>query len=201
MSNVSNVPGLDRPDGIHTCYEGHGCAPDNPPAPAKKRGRPPKTKPDSSTAEQGTLNPQVEGSNPSPAAKEPKPPGAITRFVADDGKTLDLDGWEEILAAFLKHRCSLPRTAKELKIPLGTLRRWAKDDAFKEALDGVRQIVADEVLSQYVEKALDPLERNPAWKIFFLKKNVAAYADKVGKVEPKIEIVIQDKTFDKKVSA
>jgi hypothetical protein len=123
----------------------------------------------------------------------------LTAFVLDDGVELTEDELESILQTYASNLCSLPRTAKSLGIPLGRLRRWAKDGRLSEALASLKELQNEEILYAYTQKALDPYERNPAYKIFYLKKNVSEYADK-PKPAAKVEIVLTDGAFTKKAT-
>ncbi len=161
------------------CPLGHeGCASTH------KRGRPRKV--------------QEEALAPAPPAPEPNPTlGRLTRFVRDDGRSFEPDLWEPILEGYFTNRGNLTKVAKELEIPLGVLRRWKRENKdFSDALDTVRDIINDQIVAQLTDRALDPTERNPAWKIFFMKKNIAQYADR-PKENQKIELTISDSTFKK----
>lgn len=146
----------------------------------RKRGRPRK----------------VDPLEPAPPAPEPTPEvGILTRFTGDDGRSLNPDQWELILRTFLDAKANLTRTARELGIPLGVLRRWKRENKdFSEALETIREIINDQIIAQLTDRALDPTERNPAWKIFFMKKNIPQYADR-PKENQKVELVISDTTF------
>lgn len=122
--------------------------------------------------------------------------------MLDDGKTLDPDTFPDILETYHRVRCSLVKTAKELVIPLGTLRRWRKQNKeFGEALTALDEMLVDEVRQVYIEKALDPTTKNPAYAIFFLKANDPKYANAGLKKTPDpIKIVIEDKTFGREKS-
>lgn len=164
----------------------------------------------SSAVERLAVNQVVGGSTPPPeasvahlASEAPPatvpPAGVLSAFVGDDGRSLDPASWEGILRAYAHARCSLVKTAKTLALPLGTLRRWVKEDqAFGEALAGIKAMMDDTIHAQYLDRVLNPDERNPAWAIFYLKQNLDQYAAKTGKNTAKVEIVIADATFANK---
>jgi hypothetical protein len=133
-----------------------------------------------------------------PVAPDPIRVG-LAAFVVDDGEVLDPDDLPDLLACYQTNRCSMVKTARALGLSLGTLRRWRKNDkALAEALATLDEMLVDEVRDLYVAKALDPATRNPAYAIFFLKKNDPRYADAKDKRDGRVEIVIKDKTFERK---
>ena len=110
----------------------------------------------------------------------------------------DVPGFQDrLVEAYYGERGSLPKVCKTLGLSYLSLKKLIKDNPpLKEAIRGVDEILADEVHQLFLERVLDPTDRHPAWKIFYLKKNVPLYADRPPSEKAiQINLTFQDNTL------
>ncbi|MDR7528649.1 MAG: hypothetical protein QN130_12310 [Armatimonadota bacterium] len=125
-----------------------------------------------------------------------KVPRGLAKFLQDDGRPWDPELLDSILGHFFAARTSLPRTARMLDIPLGTLRRWIDEEPeLARGLQAVVELVHDRAHQLYLDRVFDATQKNPAWAIFWLKKNIPTYFDSRERDRPTIQIVVRDATF------
>lgn len=123
----------------------------------------------------------------------------VALFVQPDSHELTPPLQDIILEEVYRCNGSLVKACQTLNIPYGTVKKWKRSiPEFKEALDLIQEVIMDEVHDQYMGHVLDSDERNPAWKIFYLKAHDLRYkfADKPSSQKaPTINIVFTDSTF------
>lgn len=98
---------------------------------------------------------------------------------------------DRIVESYYGERGSLPRTCRTLGLSYRAVAKLRKDhEGLREALKAVDEILADEVHQQFLDHVYDRDDKNPAWKIFYLKKNDPKYADRPPGDKP-IQINLQ----------
>jgi hypothetical protein len=108
-----------------------------------------------------------------------EPPEKFLELLKPDDHAFNEEILEKVLETYYSNRGSLMRTARELNISYHTLKTWKdKYDDFREKLMMVDDLIRDTVHDLFMGKVLDPDERNPAWRIFYLKKHDPRYSDK-----------------------
>mgnify|MGYP001595889319 CR=1 FL=1 len=86
---------------------------------------------------------------------------------------------DKLAETYYTCRGSLPKTCLALGLSYQAVLKLRKDNEdFKELFTTLDELLVDEVRHQFMGNVLDPNERNPAWKIFYLKKNDPRYADR-----------------------
>ena len=102
---------------------------------------------------------------------------------------------EDLVESYYRQRGSLVLVARELGRPVQPLfQRRETDTALAAVLDLVDEIIRDEVHAQFMQKVLDPAERMPAWKIFYLKNRDRRYAER-PKPSRAVRLTIGDRRF------
>lgn len=121
-------------------------------------------------------------------------PRGLAAFVRDDGASWAPERLDEVLGYYFASRGSLPRTARRLGVPYGTLHRWiAEHEEVREALRRVDEILQDRAHQLYLDRVYDPEQKNPAWAIFWLKKNIPRYFEAgERKLVHRLEVVVRD---------
>lgn len=104
-----------------------------------------------------------------------------------------------LLDSYYKNNGSMMKVATENGIPFTDLHhRRLQDHAFGKCLDLIDEMHKDEVHAQFMDKVKDGKERNPTWKIFYLKNHDPRYAEKAAKEAraPSVVINIRDARFE-----
>jgi hypothetical protein len=110
----------------------------------------------------------------------------------------DLAPINAILESYYRNRGSLAGAARALGVSYYQLRKCVRRDAaLKEALEAVWEFLKDEAHAQFMGKVLDPTEKNPTWKIFFLKNHDPRYEERKDGKGAKVTINIGDSNFEK----
>lgn len=121
--------------------------------------------------------------------------GKLAKIVLDDGRPLPLK-WDGFLLSYLRNYCSLTQTAVQMNIPLGSVRRWIRDEPdFAEALKTIRQIMLDQIDQICARRALNPKEATTSWAQFYLRQHSEDRPTKRTKSKP---VVFGDGTFERK---
>lgn len=101
--------------------------------------------------------------------------------------------FDEVVACYgILHRACL-----RLGLNYNTVRDHIQDRPhLKEKYQFAKHIFTKEVEYQYLDRVIDPNERNPAWKIYWMKNQHPEYLDKKG-VAPSIVVNISDDSTKK----
>lgn len=132
--------------------------------------------------------------------KRPKfEPKELIKLIRRGDEVAEKSLFDRILVKYYEHKGSMVPVCKELGVSYGSIKAWrAEFPEFGMAMQTVEQIIADEVHEQFMERVMTLDERNPAWKIFFLKSHDPRYADARKPQNPvQININIGDDTFRK----
>lgn len=128
----------------------------------------------------------------------PRGDGGITALVRREDIPWDGSLEDRVAEEYYRARGSLSSVARIMRLPYRALKAIRQNDReLQTKLACVDEILSDEVHQQYMDHSLNPDERNPAWKIFFLKAHDPRYAEKVKQV--KVDVQISDSTFKRKV--